>query len=652
MTVELKQGYTIDSFYDKQTRSYITTLRDKDGNQVRNAYYSGNMTDRNADIQHIKEFFFENIYHGKKSSTTENDNTKVEPNTKNEDDEYADMDLSELFSESFTLDQAIKNTKSKTKKSKLPALSTLTPIMPDGAAGIATFNSGVGLSEDYIGRDELIKRLKSMGYKYNYPKYTDEELFEIYKKSVKAQQKKQAEKKAKAIDKARKQRYKNKLSQVEYDEDSDTYSDGSYYKNGIEFESEDAAREYFGESMNNKFYVNNMHEAWDIEEDLYDEFGEDPESLRIECIDDNWAVRSHDGNDTYYFGNDKDDCVDWCQERNERYYFTESLNRYLNESFNSAKKSHGFKTIQEGLKYFERKEFSENCRDAELELLYEGIKNNLDQEDIKKLGNFLKKADSADDVATFIKGLLSEDINRYSDIVPYEDRKYWYFTTHGIGPGTIPKDLHVLEVREGQNDRGTWGNFICLDGVLNTSELQKYDLRELAPTTNESLTEARKPKFVDTMFGKKVKDAMDRGELTYDNIEEWNRKYNGGIDPIPPFNTKELMNYFKSLNEDVNNDDDKIHHIIDKIMSVANDNGLYPELYAVSDVEETEAGDTVDISFVIDGDWKHEHLFFNNLVNGEFGEFVNNIEEDDIDDSESDTYSSIHTVSIVLDDDM
>ena len=213
--------------------------------------------------------------------------------------------------------------------------------------------------------------------------------------------------------------------------------------------------------------------------------------------------------------------------------------------------------------------------------MYESIKTNLDANDIKKLGNFINKADSPEDITTYLKGLLSEELNE-----------------------------------------------------------------------DECLTEARKPKYADSMFGEDVKKAMNSGELTYDNIKEWDKKYNGGIDPIPPFNTRELMNYFKSLNEDVNTADDKIHHIIDKIMSVANDNGLYPELYAVSDVEETEAGDTVDISFVIDGDWKHEHLFFNNLVNGEFGEFVNNIEEDDIDDSESDTYSSIHTVSIVLDDDM
>ena len=83
----------------------------------------------------------------------------------------------------------------------------------------------------------------------------------------------------------------------------------------------------------------------------------------------------------------------------------------------------------------------------------------------------------------------SETINRYSDARPYEDRKYWYFTTHGVGPGTVPKDLNVLEVREGQNEKGTWGDFICLDGVLNTDELDYYDLRELSPSDVTSDTE-------------------------------------------------------------------------------------------------------------------------------------------------------------------
>lgn len=72
-------------------------------------------------------------------------------------------------------------------------------------------------------------------------------------------------------------------------------------------------------------------------------------------------------------------------------------------------------------------------------------------------------------------------IKRYSDVRPRSERKYWYFTTHGVQPGSIPRDLNVLEVRDGENERGTQGTFVMLDGVLNTSELRKYDMRELAP---------------------------------------------------------------------------------------------------------------------------------------------------------------------------
>lgn len=92
----------------------------------------------------------------------------------------------------------------------------------------------------------------------------------------------------------------------------------------------------------------------------------------------------------------------------------------------------------------------------------------------------------------------ASEIKRYSDVRPYEDRKYWYFTTHGVGPGTIPSDLNVLEVREGQNDKGTWGDFVCLDGVLNTDELSYYDLKELAPSD------------------------INSAENIYDDEDEWN----------------------------------------------------------------------------------------------------------------------------------
>ena len=622
MTVELKKGYYIDSYYDKDSKSYITSIKDKESNQVGEILYSDNMTDRNSDIQNLKEIFndesrwkdFESSNNGNISSDL--NNRKFLSSSFEED---------ESFEES--LDSKIRETRRKTKKAKLPALSTLSPIMPDAAAGISTFNSGVGLSEDYIGRDELIKRLKDMGYKYNYPKYTDQELYEIYRKNLKAQETKKELKKLKEIEKSKKQRYKDKLSQVKYDEDSDTYSDGNYYKDGIEFESEAAAKEYFGESMNSKVYLNDMHKSWDIDESYdYDllgslcvEYGSlYPYDITLDQVYDNIMDEYGDedlANDLIEYLDSMDSEFEGDDFYNfDRGYIYESKRRSLNEDLKDRKNKikHNFKTITEGLKYFERKEFNENYRDAELESLYEGIKNNLDQEDIKKLGNFLKKADSADDVATYIRGLLSEDVNnenfnnvtiglyggdetfpypedfysfvdkckrsgitvsndscdeymnwemdltgngytiyklcrdfpgydnaefsandwiyqyridesltedteRYSDVVPYENRKYWYFTTHGVGPGTIPKDLHVLEIREGQNDRGTWGDFICLDGVLNTSELQKYDLRELAPTTNKSLTEA----YVEEWWGQGEEDP-----------EDFAREYNLKITPL------------------------------------------------------------------------------------------------------------------------
>ena len=98
-------------------------------------------------------------------------------------------------------------------------------------------------------------------------------------------------------------------------------------------------------------------------------------------------------------------------------------------------------------------------------------------------------------------------INRYSDVVPYEKRRYWYFTTHGYGPGSLPKDVAILETREGQNKKGTWGDFICLDSVLNTSELRQYDLIELAPED--------------------VKSACGKKKVSASYYEEWD----GYVDP-------------------------------------------------------------------------------------------------------------------------
>lgn len=37
---------------------------------------------------------------------------------------------------------------------------------------------------------------------------------------------------------------------------------------------------------------------------------------RIECVDENWTVRSENGRETYYFGDSCKDCEDWIKEHN------------------------------------------------------------------------------------------------------------------------------------------------------------------------------------------------------------------------------------------------------------------------------------------------------------------------------------------------
>lgn len=90
---------------------------------------------------------------------------------------------------------------------------------------------------------------------------------------------------------------------------------------------------------------------------------------------------------------------------------------------------------------------------------------------------------SADDDFEIVDENINEadtkTIKRYSDV--REPHAYWYFTTHGIGPGTQPKDLHVLATVDGQNEKGTEGTFVALDGVLNTSELKQFDMKEMSP---------------------------------------------------------------------------------------------------------------------------------------------------------------------------
>ena len=60
-----------------------------------------------------------------------------------------------------------------------------------------------------------------------------------------------------------------------------------------------------------------------------------------------------------------------------------------------------------------------------------------------------------------------------------EEKGFWYLSRHGIGPGTIPNDCHLLEVKDHEENR--WKCYIKLNRVLTTEEFKFYDLKEQAP---------------------------------------------------------------------------------------------------------------------------------------------------------------------------
>lgn len=53
---------------------------------------------------------------------------------------------------------------------------------------------------------------------------------------------------------------------------------------------------------------------------------------------------------------------------------------------------------------------------------------------------------------------------------------YWYFTTHGVMPGSIPKGLNIIKIIDKPE-----GTYFLTDRVLTTKSLKYYDIKERSP---------------------------------------------------------------------------------------------------------------------------------------------------------------------------
>lgn len=54
--------------------------------------------------------------------------------------------------------------------------------------------------------------------------------------------------------------------------------------------------------------------------------------------------------------------------------------------------------------------------------------------------------------------------------------EYWYFTTHGIQPGSVPRGLDILEIKDRPE-----GSYFLTNKVLTTDALNYYDIKERSP---------------------------------------------------------------------------------------------------------------------------------------------------------------------------
>ena len=90
--------------------------------------------------------------------------------------------------------------------------------------------------------------------------------------------------------------------------------------------------------------------------------------------------------------------------------------------------------------------------------------------------------------------------------------EYWYFTKHGIQPGSIPKYVNVLDIIDKPE-----GSYFLTDSIINTKDLDEYEIREAAPENVDSCSEIEASynvaidKLHNELYNKIVKYGLSEG---------------------------------------------------------------------------------------------------------------------------------------------
>jgi len=119
---------------------------------------------------------------------------------------------------------------------------------------------------------------------------------------------------------------------------------------------------------------------------------------------------------------------------------------------------------------------SDNFCEYDLVNLYESQK--LSQDEKKYVAKLLSRKESPEVIYEYL-------YNKYEGLSMKEAVKgpldsYWYFTKHGVQPGSVPKDISISNVLE-----TSLGTYFASDKIITTSELKEYDIKEKIPSEEE-----------------------------------------------------------------------------------------------------------------------------------------------------------------------
>lgn len=76
-------------------------------------------------------------------------------------------------------------------------------------------------------------------------------------------------------------------------------------------------------------------------------------------------------------------------------------------------------------------------------------------------------------------GIIQAWVNTQNGVIESSitsSRGYWYFTRHGVQPGSVPKYVNILDIVDTPE-----GSYFLADGVISTNDLRNYEIKERKP---------------------------------------------------------------------------------------------------------------------------------------------------------------------------